>query len=343
MHPATNWREEIPEGEAARFERYAEQLRDLQRARAGQNQADRALHAKNLGSFLADVTVQNDLPEHARIGPFASAGKTYRAYVRFSNGSGHRQSDGKPDVRGVAIKLVGVDGQKIIPGMEDARTQDLLVIGSAFTPFRNADEFVTVVRAAESPALLPFRVGFALGFGRMFSLVRALTKKPPVAFSSFATAQFFSALPIQFGPYAVHYSLDPHQKPDHDKPLASHDALSDDLAKRLKAGPISYDLRVQYFVDDKRTPIEDASIEWREEESPWLTIAKVVLPQQDAHSAKGVKVRDFVEGLSFDPWHAVKELKPLGNMMRARNQAYRLSTQERRAAKEPDGSESFEG
>ena len=37
-----------------------------------------------------------------------------------------------------------------------------------------------------------------------------------------------------------------------------------------------------------------------------------------------------------------RRYRPLGNIMRARNHAYRLSTQERKAAKEPDGTERFD-
>jgi hypothetical protein len=50
-------------------------------------------------------------------------------------------------------------------------------------------------------------------------------------------------------------------------------------------------------------------------------------------------VAQLIESFSFDPWHALEEFRPLGNMMRARNAAYRLSTIERKAAPEPDGSE----
>jgi catalase len=339
MKPSTDWKEIISADEDARFTRHAEHLRDLQHARKHGDKADRGLHAKGVG-FTAELTVASDLPEHARIGPFAIPNKTYRAYVRYSNGSGSRGSDKKSDVRGIAIKLLGVEGKKIIPGMEDATTQDLLAIATPFTPFRNADEFVTVVRAAESPALLPIKVAWALGLGRMIQLVKGLTKKPALPFTSFATHRFFSALPIQFGPYAVHYCLDPKQTANaDDKVPEGADGFVDDLVTRLKSGPISYDLRVQYFVDEARTPIEDASVEWKESDSPFVTIATLVLAQQDATSTAGMKVRERVEAMSFDPWHAVTELKPLGNMMRARNHAYRLSTIERGASKEPDGSE----
>lgn len=333
--PSTDWKEEIPADEEARFTRYAEQLRDLQRAHKRGDVSDRGLHAKGIG-FAGELTIASDLPEHARVGPFAKPGHAYRAYVRFSNGSGVRGSDKKQDVRGIAIKLVGVPGKKVIAGMEDATTQDFLAIATPVVPVRNADEFVTMVRAAESPALLPFKVGWALGFGRMIQLVRAFTKKPAVPFTSFATARYFSALPIQLGKYAIHFSLDPKQPAAADaQPPATSDALSDDLVARLKSGSIAYDLRVQFFVDATRTPIEDASVEWRESDSPFVTVATLVLPKQDATSSEGVELRERIESMSFDPWHAVTELKPLGNIMRARNHAYRLSTQERGAAKEP--------
>lgn len=52
-------------------------------------------------------------------------------------------------------------------------------------------------------------------------------------------------------------------------------------------------------------------------------------------SAKGQAAQAAIEKASFDPWHALVEHRPLGNVMRARNHAYRLSTQERGAAGEP--------
>src|SRR6185436_18406598 len=107
MKPSTNWKETVAEGEAERFERYGEELRAMQRKRARGGAADRALHAKAKAGVWGELTVLPDLPEEARVGLFAQAG-TYRAYVRFSNGSGARQPDGKGDVRGVAIKVVGV-------------------------------------------------------------------------------------------------------------------------------------------------------------------------------------------------------------------------------------------
>ncbi len=336
MPPATDWKEDIGADEDRRFLTYAEELRALQRKRAAQGGVSRALHAKGQAGVEAEFTVLPDLPEHARVALFAKPA-TYRAYVRFSNGAGARQKDRTGDVRGIALKLLGVDGKKLIPGLENAKTQDFLLIQSPATPFRDADEFVWFVKAAASPALLPFKLlgrhGFA-GIGLLRRLLSGISRPVP----SLATSRYWSALPIRLGPYAVHYALTPHaQDAPGAKPGSGPNYLGDELAERLERGPVTYDFRLQFYVDAERTPIEDASREWKEEDSPFVTVARLTLVQQSLSSPRGRRVAELVEKLSFDPWHALEELRPLGNMMRARNHAYRLSTQERGAAPEPDG------
>jgi hypothetical protein len=338
MTPSKDWKETLTEGEGERFERHGEALRDLALRRARGKRVDRALHAKaNLGveAELAVLAV----PEHARAGLFASPA-TYPAYVRFSNGAGARQPDGAPDVRGVAIKVVGAPGKKIIPGLEAAKTQDFLLIRSPATPFRNADEFVGLVRAAAEPWRLP-RLAFDLGPGRLFSILGQLRKGLAEPMGSLATTRYFSALPIKLGAYAVHYALFPHASAP-EAAARTPGELGAELAERLRAGPGSYDLRVQFYVDETRTPIEDASVEWKESDAPFVTVAQLTLKRQDTASARGRKIAEAIEGFSFDPWHATEDHRPLGAVMRARNAAYRLSTQARKASPEPDGTESFD-
>jgi hypothetical protein len=340
MTPATDWKEVVTPGEEERFERYAKELRAIQHRRANGSPASRALHAKaNLG-VEAELTVLPDLPEHAAMGLFATPA-TYRAYVRYSNGAGKRQPDEVPDVRGMAIKVVGVGGQKIIPGMQDAKTQDFLAIRTPSTPFRNADEFVKLVLAAENPLLLPIRVLLDNGLSRGLALLKALMGALKVAMTPLAATRYYSALPIKYGPYAVHYALFPHASP-YELPPPSPEYLADELAARLRREPVVYDLRVQFFKDEQATPIEDGSVEWREQDAPFVTVAKLTLPKQDVASPRGRKIAELIEKLSFDPWHAREDHQPLGNMMRARNHAYRESTQERGAAPEPDGTETFD-
>lgn len=338
MMPATDWKETIAPGEEAQLLEFAERLRAIQRnvtAVAAGTRPARALHAKGQAGVDAEFEVLPDLPEAARQGLFAVPAK-YAAYVRFSNGGPVRGPDSKPDVRGVAIKVLGVEGRKIIPGLEGARTQDFLLIGTPSTPFRDAYEFVSVVTAAVQPLTLLPKVIARLGVGRALGLLPKLVKQLGGPIASLATKSYFSAVAIQYGPYAVHYALAPHAKPDGATPGKSPDSLGEDLARRLRQGPVVYDFRVQFYVDETRTPIEDASVEWRVEDAPFVTVARLTLLSQDPESERGRHLARDIENLSFDPWHALEAHRPLGNIMRARNVAYRLSTKERNAAPEPD-------
>jgi hypothetical protein len=338
MSPSTDWKEQVPPGEAAKFEGHAARLRELQKRAAEGGKANRALHARGRGGLKAEFTVLSDLPEEARQGLFAQPG-TYQAYVRFSNGAGKRQPDRTPDVRGAAIKVLGVAGKKLIPGLEDAPTQDFLLIRAPSTPFATADDFLKLVFAVENKLLaLPRLIG-AFGFG-IFKKLGPLSKGLGAPIGSVATSTYYSALPIQYGPYAVKVSLRPHLPAPAGE--ATPEDLHAELSARLKLNPISYDVRVQFFVSEEKTPIEDASVEWLEADAPWVTVGRLTLPAQDVDSIEGQKRATYVESLSFDPWHALVAHKPLGNMMRARSPAYRVSTQERGVAKEPDGTESFE-
>ncbi len=324
--------ETIAPDEKSRFDRYAAELRALQKTSARGRQNRRALHVKSHVGAKGELVVP-ELPAHLRVGPFARPA-TWPCYVRFSNGSLQRQHDGVGDVRGVAVKLVGVPGRKLIPGMEDALTQDFLFIQSQAIPFRGPDDFMTLVRtAAKGKALLVPRLVAAFGLRRALSLVVKLATMPKV--TSMATSPFFTAAPIRFGDSAAKLSLLPESKGPR-QGSDGRDALRADLIERLSAGAIAWRLRAQFFVDEAVTPIEDASVVWPEDRSPWQELGVLRLRQQDVLSPRGSEVEALIESLSFDPWHAVQELRPLGAVMRARAAAYRESTIERKAAAEPE-------
>jgi hypothetical protein len=339
MPPATDWNEEIPDDEAARFERYATMFGEMQKGRAHGGSADRALHAKSNLGVEAELEVLGDVPADAKLGMFAEP-KTYRALVRYSNGSPRRQSDAKPDVRGIAVKVLGVAGKKLIPGLEDATTQDFLAIRTPSVPMRNADEFVKLVRAAQPAALAPFKLIGAFGLGRGIGLLKSVLAGLKMPTAPLAATAYYSALPSKYGPYAVHFAFVPHD-PVTVATGTEPNALGDALAARLRERPVVYDLRIQFYQDATRTPIEDASVEWKVADAPFVTIGKLTLPVQDVASPRGHKIGEYIETLSFDPWHAREDLRPLGNIMRARNQAYRVSTQGRAAAPEPTELPSF--
>jgi hypothetical protein len=71
-------------------------------------------------------------------------------------------------------------------------------------------------------------------------------------------------------------------------------------------------------------PIEDASIDWPQELSPYQPVATLTIPSQDAYSPARRVFADDV--LSFNPWHCIDEHRPLGSIMRARIKAYEASS-----------------
>ena len=145
----------------------------------------------------------------------------------------------------------------------------------------------------------------ALGF-RGLGLLRALLAGVGQPVTSLATRRFYSALPIQWGPYAVRFALTPVSAPEGPK-ASGPDRLRGDLESRLRVGPIVYAFELQFFVDEASTPIEDASVDWLEAVAPFVRVGTLVLNKQDASSEKGRALATRVEARSFDPWHALVE------------------------------------
>ena len=341
LPPRKDWAETIAPNEEPELIHLAEILRDMQARQAKKGGMGRGLHFKGHAGVRAELRTRDGLPAPYAVGVFAAAAQ-YPAYVRFSSGVGRAQPDSVGDVRGLAVKIVGVPGRKLIPGMEDARTQDFLLIRTSSTPFRNAEEFVRIVQVANNPLLLVPTM-FRLGFGRVLTIAKQAGASLKTPTPSMATPRFYSALPLRWGDHAARVSLTP--VPPVDEQPRGHggpNGLRGDLTARLRAGPLAWTLSVQLYVDAERTPIEDGSVDWSEADSPYVPVAELVLPRQDIADERGRKVDAYVESLSVDPWHAPVEFRPLGQLMRARNHAYRLSTIARGAAPEPDGSERFE-
>ena len=277
--PSTEWKEDIASDEAQRFEGYASLLGNVQKHASKAGTVSRALHAKGNLGVIGELEIAN-VPDDARAGMF-TVPKKYPALVRFSNGAGRHQSDRTLDVRGIAVKVFGVDGKKLIPGMEDETTQDFLAIRTSSLPIKTAEEFMTIIRVARPPALMPLRMMTSLGFRRGVQIIKAALAGLKAPQSSLAGTSYFSALPIALGSHAVQYSFAAQDKASPLK-LASANTLGEDLAARLRTSPVVYDFQLRFYVDPASTPIEDASVEWK---SPWITVGTLTLPVQETDSA----------------------------------------------------------
>jgi len=320
--PSTEWREKVAPDEAAHLVRVAKVIGDLQRARSKKFGQGRALHRKQLLAATGTLEVFAGLPDHARYGLFATPGR-HRALVRLSNGGPDVQGDRVPDIRGFALKVLDISGESMFGGTTDH--QDFLMINQDRAPGGNSREFIDFMEAATAGPLAGILHLFtAHGLGGGLSRLRDLFGMLSKTFNGFAAERFNTVAPICCGPYAVRVRLSPAGNPP---PSRRAKDIVADMRERLAVGSLAYDLELQFFVDEATTPIEDASVAWPEAETPIVTVARLVLPQQGVDAAAAE-----AEAARFDPWSGLLAHRPLGEIMRARKVAYFESQKGRNAA-----------
>ena len=103
--------------------------------------------------------------------------------------------------------------------------------------------------------------------------------------------------------------------------------LREKLREALKEGELRFDFCIQLFVDEKKTPIEDAYIEWKESDAPPIPIATLILPKQDFDR----ELEESIERMAFNPWNAM-DFTPLGLINLARKKVYQASARHRGAS-----------
>ena len=88
--------------------------------------------------------------------------------------------------------------------------------------------------------------------------------------------------------------------------------LEREFVQRLKTADVVFELCVQPYVDETRTPIEDTSIEWTERDSPPIPVAELRLPKRDLTEADARIEARTIEELAFNPWNTTDQFRPLG-------------------------------
>jgi hypothetical protein len=325
--PSTGWQEKIAPDEEERYAGYAQQFAQLQARKSARWGTGRTLHRKQLTAACGTLEVLDSLPAFARHGLFAKP-RDYDVWVRTSNGGLDRAPDAVPDIRGFAMRVLGVQGKSAL-GNGPAVSQDFTLINQQAFAFPGAGEFVDFVMAASQGKGELFkymlkRYGLLGGSRRLGRMLRTVGRP----FSGFATEPMFSAVPMANGPYAVRLRLEPTSSNGTAAPDASGD-WDADFSQRLARGPLHWDLQLQYFSSEAVTPIEDASVNWP---TPYTTVARLMLPAQDTRSPEGAEFAARVEASVFDPWQALAEHRPLGDVQRARKAVYFASQKGRGAA-----------
>jgi hypothetical protein len=282
----------------------------------------RDAHPKHTGLLEAQFTVEAGLPAELRVGLFSEP-RTYRAWVRCSSASGKPQPDSVPDVRGFAIKVLEVAGEKI-PESDEPRSQDFVVLSMARMPLGTVRLFRdAIVLSARSPLLFLAKM-ILTGHGPVLKALKASRLLP----TSPLDIRYWSTTPYRFGEgQVVKYSLLPQPHPPAATPAARGDTyLSDAMETQLAGGSVSFDFAVQ--LRKEGMPIEDAAPLWDEAVSPFRKVATLTIPRQTFRTPERDRLS---EQLSFSPGHARVEHRPLGSINRARMQVYGANSDFRHA------------
>jgi catalase len=136
------------------FERFGKEMQTIQKKQAEENKqaVQRGFHAKHHGCLQGRLRILPSRDPRTRFGIFAGPRADFPIWARFSNGVGWRQKDGDLDARGIAVKVMEIEGPKLIDAEE--KTQDFLMTNSPVPIGRNAVHFMRFARAKRSGFLV---------------------------------------------------------------------------------------------------------------------------------------------------------------------------------------------
>ena len=95
------------------------------------------------------------------------------------------------------------------------------------------------------------------------------------------------------------------------------------MEQHLARAEACFDFMVQFQTNDKDMPIEDASVTWDEDDSPFQKVARIKIEAQAFRTPAALA---SCESTSFNPWHSLLAHKPLGRMNQVRNRVYSLTS-----------------
>lgn len=309
------------------------------RAKSGHYQSD--VHVKTVGYAVGEFRVLPNLPTELAQGLF-QADRTYPAVIHFSNSASQAQADWLPDGRGLSIKLLGVDGNRL-PGEENTgRTQDFVMINHPVFFARNVKDMLrleqVLVDANDNP--LATLQGVLTGghwnplhwhWNEAITALRIAGHLPAHP----ASQTYYSMAPIRYAQYVAKYRVRPAgEQPsswlDLVSKLGSHaNGLHLMLEETLQSQQILFEFQVQLRTSVETMPIEDATVEWPECESPFRTVALLMLPRQEIAALQRTNAS---QQLAFNVWHCLAEHRPLGGINRLRREVYRVSSSWRQQA-----------
>jgi catalase len=295
--------------------------------------ANRGVHAKGHGLLVGELTVLEALPSHLAQGLFATP-SSYPIVMRFSTIPGDLLDDNISVPRGLALKVIGVRGERVA-GSEGDVTQDfVLANGPVFARAHPKNFLSTLKQLAATTDKAP-------GLKKILSVVMRGTEKLLESVGAQSSTlmtlggypevhilgdEFYSQTPFLYGDYMAKFAVKPFSPGLRSLAKAPLDlrgkpnGIREAVVEFFRTNSAEWELQAQLCTDLKAMPVEDASKQWPEDQSPYQPVARISVPAQDAWSE--TRVQAVEERMSFSAWHALAAHRPLGAMNRVRKTVY---------------------
>jgi hypothetical protein len=296
----------------------------------------RSVHAKTHGILHGEIEVPAALPAYLAQGLFAEPGR-YPVVMRLSTIPGDILDDSVSTPRGLAIKIIGVQGERL-EGSERDLTQDLVLVNGPAFGAPNAEQFLATLKlhAKTTDRAQGLKKVISGALRGVQDVIVATTGKPDATVATLGGQPethilgeiFYSQAPLRFGNYIAKMAVAPVSSE-----LAAlaraplnvngiPDGLREAVVEFFRQNGGTWEVRAQLCTNLNEMPVENAAMVWPEKKSPYRAVARITVKPQSAWSpARAAAVDD---GMSFNPWHGLAAHRPLGSIMRVRKMAYEM-------------------
>jgi len=331
--------EQIPDDEPETIRELGEAIRLISETTyTDSGHATRGVHAKGHGLLHGEIEIFSNLPPELAVGAFAKAA-VLPVIMRFSTNPGDILDDNVSTPRGLAVKIIGVEGERL-PGTEGQVTQDFVMQNAtAFTAptpkafLKNLKLLAKTTDKAHNAkrvlsAVLRGAESVIEAVGGESGKIKSLGGHPE---TNLLGETYNTVVPLLYGPYyckisVVPVSADLVALTDAKVDLSGKpDGLREAVNAFFATHAAEWDVCVQLATDSEKMPVEDASTIWAEDLSPPVAVARIrVAPQPawtEGHSTSSE------DGLAFSPWHGLAAHRPIGGVNRSRKPVYELSAE----------------
>ncbi|WP_246165639.1 catalase family protein [Sphingomonas ginsengisoli (ex An et al. 2013)] len=298
--------------------------------------AVRSVHAKAHGVFAGELTVASGLPAELAQGLFG-APATFKVVMRLSTQPGDLLDDSVSAARGMAVKVLDVPGERL-PDSRDETSQNFVLASDPAFAAPDAKKFLGSLKQlaattdkaewAKKALSATFRglEGALEAVGGQSAMLKSMSGVPithPLGDS------YHSQTAFRFGDYIAKFALVPvsdnltQLKGERVDVTDRPDALREEIRNTMIEQGGEWELRVQLCSDLEKMPVEDASVAWDEEASPYHTVARITVAPQLSVGTELQTLTD--ERTFFSPWHGLAAHQPLGSVNRARRRTYEMS------------------